>query len=1823
MLHKAETFDRTDRALTTAIIRNPIAVSPEITVKEAVALMGKARSQCEANATAQSASNYMQVEARASCVVVVESHRIIGIITEQDVVRLWPQQQLFDEIPVRQVMTSTVLTLRESALTDLFSVVDLLQQNSIRHLPVVDEQDRLVGLVTHETLWQVLHPVTNAHQRLQLEQVITNVVAAIRASLHLQTILDTAVVQIRQAMNCDRVNIWQLEPDLSTRVVAEATLSTPSLLGEQVQDVCYQSHILAVYREGYIRVVPDIYTTEMTACHRELLIRLQTRAKVLLPLFCGDRLWGLLNVSECQSPRDWQTDEINFLHTISTHLAIAIQQASTHDLLQAELQERQQVEAKLQASQQQYVKLAVLAPVGIFYTDAAGNCTYVNDRWCQIAGLTPDQARGMGWMQAVHSDDRDTVAIKWYEAAQAGRRFQLEYRFLRDDGTVTWVFGQSEQETDAQGNVMGYVGTITDISDRKFAETLLQLKNDLLAKVATQETLTETLNYVATTIEGMLEGAICSILLLDRNNQLHEGASPSLPTHYRRQIDGIQVGEGVGSCGTAVHRRETVIVADLANDPLWQNFRDLALASGLRACWSTPIVAFNQSILGTFAIYYHEVHSPRADEIAFVDSVVPIVMLAIQRYQSELERLLMAQALEELNAELEELNVELEERVTKRTEELEEREVRYRGLLEGAADAILIADLQGHILEANQKAEALLGYSLAKLSTLHFTQLHPTEELDRMTKVFTEMAQRECTHFLDIPCLRQDGTTVLVDITATIVDIGGEALVQGIFRDITDRKQIETALRESQQFLQTVLDTVPLAVFWKDRSGHYLGANQLFLQDASLSSSSELVGKTDFDLPWAPTEATAYQADDRTVMDTGEPKLGIIETQHQQDGSEIWLETNKLPLRNLAGEIMGVLGTYQDITARRHAELVLERQLAAIEAAVDGIAILQNECHLYLNSSHVKMFGYEQAEELIGKSWRVLYSPEVQAWFDRDVTPVLLESKSWQGEILATRKDGTTFPQQLSLTYAADNLLICVCQDISERARLDAERQQAEAALRESEQRYATLTQAAPVAIFRFDLEGDCLYVNERWSEMTGKPIAFAMGHRWLETIHPDDLEQTQSMLQQWFQSGAVTPFQHEARIFRDDGRIVWYYCQMIVEIDTDGQPVGYVGTLTDISDRKAAEMRLYQHANRETLLREITQRIRQSLDLNAILNTAVEQMRHMLNLDRVAVYRFLPDWSGDFIVESVEAHWVKLVNPEIQKVWEDTYLQENQGGRFQNHETFVIPDIYQADLQHCHIELLEQFQARAFAVVPIFVGESLWGLLAIYQNATSRQWLDWEIELLQQVASQLAIAIQQASLYDQVQSELLERHQAETKLALQLRQQQALAAITQLILQRSLDLAQILATVVHQVREVLNGDRVIIFRLYPDGTSRIVEEAVSAGLPCLRNQHWDDEVWSQDILNAYWQGQPRMVPDVMADRWTDCLVEYAIEGQIQSKIVAPILQEIRPDEAHRWVSPSASNKLWGVLVIHACTEKRVWLATEAQLLQQIANQVAIAIQQANLFEQLQQELTERQQAQRQLTERNQQLAVTNLELERATRLKDEFLANMSHELRTPLNAILGMTECLQEEIFGIVNEQQSKALGTVENSAAHLLALINDILDVAKIASGQVKLDCSPVAVEQLCASSLVFIKQQALKKRIRVETQIPSHLPALFVDEMRMRQVLLNLLTNAVKFTLEGGTVTLTVSLVLPEKDRPTYLRIAIADTGIGIAPENISRLFKPFVQIDGALNRQQTGTGLGLALVKQVVELHGGRVGLTSALGGGSCFTVDLPYRAYLTS
>ncbi len=250
----------------------------------------------------------------------------------------------------------------------------------------------------------------------------------------------------------------------------------------------------------------------------------------------------------------------------------------------------------------------------------------------------------------------------------------------------------------------------------------------------------------------------------------------------------------------------------------------------------------------------------------------------------------------------------------------------------------------------------------------------------------------------------------------------------------------------------------------------------------------------------------------------------------------------------------------------------------------------------------------------------------------------------------------------------------------------------------------------------------------------------------------------------------------------------------------------------------------------------------------------------------------------------------------------------------------------------------------------------------------------------------------------------------------------------------------------------------------------------------------------------------------------------------------------------------------------------------------------------------------------RQVEEQTADLRIANAQLERAARLKDEFLANMSHELRTPLNAILGLSEMLHDEVYGTLNEKQQKAMQTIAESGSHLLALINDILDLAKVGAGKTELDITPVVLESVCQTSLRLIRQNAYKKQITVSERLDERVTRIHADERRLKQMLVNLLSNAVKFTPEGGSVGLEVRL----DEEQHAINFTIWDTGIGIAPDDLPRLFQPFEQIDSSLSRRYEGTGLGLVLVARLAEMHGGSISVESEEGKGSRFTITLPTR-----
>ncbi len=390
-------------------------------------------------------------------------------------------------------------------------------------------------------------------------------------------------------------------------------------------------------------------------------------------------------------------------------------------------------------------------------------------------------------------------------------------------------------------------------------------------------------------------------------------------------------------------------------------------------------------------------------------------------------------------------------------------------------------------------------------------------------------------------------------------------------------------------------------------------------------------------------------------------------------------------------------------------------------------------------------------------------------------------------------------------------------------------------------------------------------------------------------------------------------------------------------------------------------ETQIQQIQEQEKALYRVISKIRASLDLNVIFQTTTKETCRLLQVERVAVYRFFDDWGGQFIsdFEFAEPGWDNIDYPLGENtVWYDSYLQENQGGRYRNNETLVVSDVYNAGLSQCHIEILEQFHIRAYATAPIFVGNQLWGILAAYQHSEPLQWQDRQIKFLSQVAAQLGFAVKQAELLSDTQKKaeaLQERN----------KQQSILFQVTSEI-RESLDLDTLFKTTVRETRKALQVDRVALFEFDPDSNytfGEFVAENVLPEYDSTMTEKIEDHCFGDQFATYYEQGRMQVVSNIYQAGLQPCHINILEKFQVQAQLVVPVLKR---------------EKLWGLLCIHQCREPREWQDTEIQFAKQLAAQFSVALDQAELLEQY------RVQS-KQLNETVAQLEQTNSQLEELT----------------------------------------------------------------------------------------------------------------------------------------------------------------------------------------------------------------------------------------------
>ncbi|MEG4056843.1 MULTISPECIES: GAF domain-containing protein [unclassified Microcoleus] len=623
------------------------------------------------------------------------------------------------------------------------------------------------------------------------------------------------------------------------------------------------------------------------------------------------------------------------------------------------------------------------------------------------------------------------------------------------------------------------------------------------------------------------------------------------------------------------------------------------------------------------------------------------------------------------------------------------------------------------------------------------------------------------------------------------------------------------------------------------------------------------------------------------------------------------------------------------------------------------------------------------------------------------------------------------------------------------------DRKQAELNLRSVTERLQYLLATTPAVIFSCKLGGnyEVTFVSDNVVSMIGYEARELVDGSldWHSLVHPEDREIVATSYAQILEKESIS---YEYRERHKDGSYRWIYDEIKLVKDAAGLPVECVGYGVDVTARKQAEIALQQQVKRERLVNSIQERIRSSLNLEEVLTMAVEEVRHFLSTDRTVIYRFNLDWSGFITVESVAVGTMPILGIDIN----DPCFRQGYVSIYEQGHVRAIDNIYTAGLSECHVNLLSQFEIKANLVVPILQGEKLWGLLIAHHCRSQRHWTSSEIESLQQISVQLAIAIKQSTLFEQAKTEIAERKLAETAL--------------------------------------------------------------------------------------------------------------------QKAVVAA---------------------------------------------------------------------------------------------DTANRAKSEFLSSMSHELRTPLNAILGFSQVMVRD--SSLNNQHQQHLEIINRAGEHLLALINDILEMSKIEAGRSQLNESSFNLMRLLKTLEEMFRLKAKSKKLQLNLEVGEGVPHFVTgDEGKLRQILINLVGNAIKFT-ERGSVTLRVKNQVKEslgtktaefsdthtklddagsehsenlavetaaiQKKPGWctgfnqsesladcdcvdanhlhpellrLQFEIEDTGLGIAAEEMNKLFEPFEQTKTGQKSQQ-GTGLGLPISRKFVQMMGGDITVSSTPDLGSKFAFDI--------
>ncbi len=1129
--------------------------------------------------------------------------------------------------------------------------------------------------------------------------------------------------------------------------------------------------------------------------------------------------------------------------------------------------------------------------------------------------------------------------------------------------------------------------------------------------------------------------------------------------------------------------------------------------------------------------------------------------------------------------------------------QLREQQNYSRGLIEASVDALMTVDPLGLITDVNEQTVRLSGYNRKQLVGSRFTQYFtdPERAAAGVKKTFEEGV---VTNY-ELIIRSRGGAETVVSFNASVFNdtAGNVAGILAAAREITQQKRIEQELREQQAYNRGLIESNIDALVTIDPLGLVTDVNR---QMCSITGRSrdELVGTPFKDYF---TDRQRAEAGVRKVL--AEDRVTNYElTIRTKDGKETVVSYNATTFKGEDGRLKGVFAAARDITAQKHLEEQLREQQAynrgLIESSVDAMLTVDPDLTITdVNEQMVRLSGYSR-DQLIGSAFQDYFSePERAASGVRKtlaegfVTNYELTLRSRHRREILVSFNASVFKD------AAGNIrgIFAVARDVTDQRRLEEQ-------LRESQHYNRGLIESSVDALVTVDPDITITDVNEQMIRLTGYGRDELIGSPFKDYF--TEPERAAAGVRQTLAAGSVTNYELVLRSKGGKRTVVSFNAGTFR--DTQGRIAGILAAARDITAQKRLQEELRDQQNYNRSLIEASVDALMTVDPNGIITDVNEQTARLTGFNRK---QLIGSPFVDYFPDADRAA------AGVRKTFDE--------GVVTNYELIVRSKTGR--------KILVSFNAAVFRDA----SGAVQGILAAARDITQQKQIEHELREQQNYTRSLIESNIDALMTTDPLGIITDVNRQMCEVTGRTREELIGTPFKDYFTdpQRAED----------GIRKVLAEDRVTNYELTiqaKDGKETVVSYNATTfkgadgrlrGVFAAARDVTEQKRLQEQITRQY-----RELGETT--NFLDNILQSSTEYSIIAKDLSGNI--LAWNEGARRTYGYGSEEMVGrqnSRVLHTKDDienGRVDAALKTALEtgkfegefqrtrkngEQFTAQVAITLRRDAAgnpigYLLISKDITEQKALEEQLRRQNEELEEQYRRVQEANRLKSEFLANMSHELRTPLNAIIGFTEMMHDGKAGPVSGDQKEFLGDILTSSRHLLQLINDVLDLAKVESGKMELRPEAVDLRKVVGEVRDILRSLAGSKRIPVDVQVVPGLDDVEADVSKLKQVLYNYLSNALKFTPEGGRVTVRVA-----PNGAGHFRLEVEDSGIGVRPQDLGRLFVEFQQLDASAAKKYPGTGLGLALTKRIVEAQGGQVGVRSSPGQGSLFHAVLPRRA----